>query len=292
MRIDPPKSYAWWDDWLDLDSQIYHYTTPAGLIGIVETASIWASCVTFLNDASEFKFGLDVYRAALGSVDATATEKAVVETYLGTAVGRSVYAVCFSRVDNKLSQWRGYGSNGFGFSIGFCLRDIMDCLQPWSPRAGAVIYDESQQLEYGAKVLDELIEEIRDLVDKGRDQWMEPRVRYHIGKTAPLYKHADFREEEEARILFHDEIQQIVHSPPNRLVDNVKFHALSGRIKPYIEGVKRDKAAGNILPIKSVTIGPSNEQAEAQHAVETLLTSNGYDLDVIDIRRSLTPYRP
>src|SRR4051794_36310956 len=36
------------------DGILYHYTTQKGLLGIVESAEIWATDVQYLNDASEF----------------------------------------------------------------------------------------------------------------------------------------------------------------------------------------------------------------------------------------------
>ena len=38
-------------------SVLYHYTSPAGLKGILETSSLWAADADFLNDAQELQFG-------------------------------------------------------------------------------------------------------------------------------------------------------------------------------------------------------------------------------------------
>jgi hypothetical protein len=40
------------------DDFLYHYTTPDGLIGIVETQTLWATDVFYLNDSEEFALGI------------------------------------------------------------------------------------------------------------------------------------------------------------------------------------------------------------------------------------------
>ena len=40
---------------------LYHYTTPAGLLGIFETKSIWLTHSSFLNDAKEFIYTQELF---------------------------------------------------------------------------------------------------------------------------------------------------------------------------------------------------------------------------------------
>jgi hypothetical protein len=39
----------------------YHYTTSAGIHGILKTKSFWATDYRFLNDATEFHYGLEIF---------------------------------------------------------------------------------------------------------------------------------------------------------------------------------------------------------------------------------------
>src|SRR6266508_2584918 len=39
---------------------VHHYTTPAGLIGIISTGEIWGTDIRFLNDSSELKVATDL----------------------------------------------------------------------------------------------------------------------------------------------------------------------------------------------------------------------------------------
>lgn len=38
---------------------LYHYTSDSGLLGIIETKSIWATNVRYLNDSKEYALALD-----------------------------------------------------------------------------------------------------------------------------------------------------------------------------------------------------------------------------------------
>jgi hypothetical protein len=43
-------------------STLYHYTTPAGLLGIVENNKLWATHINYLNDATELGYARDLLR--------------------------------------------------------------------------------------------------------------------------------------------------------------------------------------------------------------------------------------
>jgi len=40
--------------------ELFHYTTPAGLLGIASERKIWATHVQFLNDATELRHAVDL----------------------------------------------------------------------------------------------------------------------------------------------------------------------------------------------------------------------------------------
>ena len=46
-------------------SKVYHYTSAAGFLGIVNDSNIWATNIFFLNDYQEMKKGIDYVRKNL-----------------------------------------------------------------------------------------------------------------------------------------------------------------------------------------------------------------------------------
>jgi hypothetical protein len=132
---------------------VYHYTTPAGLKGIIKDRCVWATNVNHLNDASEYQHGIDFIReeaavrelhpeelAPAGSEVtkfmrdcARAASIAMIQHHFQEKdYSRSVFAASFfvepprstvseemSDAGDVLEQWRAYSQGGRGFSVGF-----------------------------------------------------------------------------------------------------------------------------------------------------------------------------
>jgi hypothetical protein len=102
---------------------LYHYTSSAGLLGILSSMRVWATSVEHLNDWKEIDFAVDLAKQLLLNrfSDAARTQEdrdlvqAMFNT-VGTAAKRH-YVFSLSEVGDLLSQWRAYCSVG-GYSIG------------------------------------------------------------------------------------------------------------------------------------------------------------------------------
>jgi hypothetical protein len=137
------------DDYGDL---VYHYTDQFGLVGIIERRELWATNISYLNDASEVAYGLEFFRNHNGEciqvlknslqIDdrfSSSFEK-VFEYLISQADARhflkdpkeylyvssffesaSLRKVTISGIDagDNLEQWRAYSKGGVGYSIGF-----------------------------------------------------------------------------------------------------------------------------------------------------------------------------
>ena len=51
-----------------LPSILYHYTGQTGLLGIVESAELWATKIQYMNDATEFGLALGMARQELENI--------------------------------------------------------------------------------------------------------------------------------------------------------------------------------------------------------------------------------
>lgn len=139
------------------DEELFHYTTEAGLRGIIESQALWATNAAFVNDSTEASYFFDsrlrllIDRQLRQSKRITAIEDESVREFTIranleglTAAFRntagqinSAYLTSFTRLratnpeilpaqraprtereDGVLSQWRAYGSGG-GFAIVF-----------------------------------------------------------------------------------------------------------------------------------------------------------------------------
>ncbi len=142
---------------------IYHYTTGAGLIGILKSQQLWATHISYLNDYEEHTWYFDNRLPKLLSTTLSQALNEIKKTQFGTdlieeqggfdkclkelreqliAAVRDTqmefnqpYVVSFcgtpegNIADNGLlSQWRGYGSDG-GYSIVFDTAALFDLLE-------------------------------------------------------------------------------------------------------------------------------------------------------------------
>src|SRR4051794_32982715 len=109
-----------------IPERLYHYTSPAGLIGIVSSRTVWATVMHYLNDAKEFQKAIEIAHGILYNTSADAADVASVVqacAELDEALERvsRVHVCIFSLTEQKdlLSQWRGYCPAAGGYSIGF-----------------------------------------------------------------------------------------------------------------------------------------------------------------------------
>ena len=131
---------------------VYHYTTAEGLKGIIENRCIWATNVNFLNDVSEYHHGVEIVREEIKEFQVkqeTLLAAEIEPTTLASWLAKSIIAGNIEQQLNSidyslwtfvasffdsasppteaaaidagdiLEQWRAYGRDSIGFSIGF-----------------------------------------------------------------------------------------------------------------------------------------------------------------------------
>ncbi|HEV7494344.1 hypothetical protein [Baekduia sp.] len=108
---------------------LYHYTTLDGLTGITDTSSIWASDARYMNDASEMSYAAELIETVIAEVLAEVDDQPLRSALptrpgFGNAFNYAVpfgprpFVACFCEAEDLLSQWRGYGGDDSGISLG------------------------------------------------------------------------------------------------------------------------------------------------------------------------------
>lgn len=111
---------------------VYHYTSPAGFLGLVEHHELWASEATAMNDVAEVRQGWQFIRdwvasqqgdgRMAGVLDLFAEHAAMNEAdeaplgYPGTSP-EGIYMCCASTRGDDANQWRLYGADGHGYAV-------------------------------------------------------------------------------------------------------------------------------------------------------------------------------
>ena len=105
---------------------IYHYCNVDAFKAIIQNKTLWLSSVYNLNDYKEIHWIKEkVLKKIKEYTNKNNYEKFNSFIKLYENKQTTVYIASFSQGEDLLSQWKGYGQNGQGFSLGFDLTRIM-----------------------------------------------------------------------------------------------------------------------------------------------------------------------
>lgn len=245
---------------------LWHYTSDAGFRGIVESKTLWATDAGFLNDQEELKVAATAwassYPASAAPLEAGEITVGNLHSLLTASWASKAqapdgkYVASFTEDGDLLSQWRGYGRNGF--SIGFRFSDLSQWAVDRGCSLGKVIYSAPKTAGPATTTL---------LIDPKAGK------SYIDGPDIALYKNSGFREENEWRIVAGEEAGAL------------KFRGGRFPIVPYIE------IPIELAMIAEVRLGPGTRRDEDLRAVRRILGANGAT-QATHVSHSEVPYLP
>jgi hypothetical protein len=284
---------------------LYHYTSSVGLRGVLETGSIWATDLEFLNDEQELRYGLDqllpILRDRVSECTGSRLASAILDN-LSNSQGARHFVACFCEEGDLLSQWRGYASPG-GYSLGVRTVDRVDA----SERDGSVplyrrVWYDPDDARGFANVwarlacdgFMETFSPVIEALERDSDQPVnnedlakrlyefDAEHYWRLERLCAVLKDPSFIEEKEWRILrsSHPGLKE----PPV-----IEFREGPLGLTPYTKVDLRDE--GGLIPIKEVVVGPGPNSRLRISAVKLLLDKLGYPLDT-QVRASDVPFRP
>jgi Protein of unknown function (DUF2971) len=289
---------------------LYHYTTQAGLDGILSSDSIWATHYRFMNDSMERLHGLTLFKEALfrgayekfKSLDASRT---LVDYFEKTTTNvLDAYIVCFctdtdGSVDggDRLGQWRGYAHGTQGYCLVFDSK-LVDEFHAATPQASffeSCIYSEIEQYDLCKELSTNLLvgpfsdltveslsthDSLRKAIREGPstlEDWNE--FAFNALLYSSLFKHAGFGEEKEYRLLKFFTLKSDT--------SGIQFRPGKSNPTPYIAISLALKAANS--PIKMIVVGPSMNKEQAAINLRIRLRQMG--LTNVQVGTSQIPYR-
>jgi hypothetical protein len=257
LTTDPPEA-------------LYHYTSQAGLLGIVQAGAFWATKIQYMNDSTEFARSLRLARDELTNIiskiapgDVATPERIIYHELLRTLEGLEdihIFAVCFCEEGDLLGQWRGYTGGHQGYSIGFSTAALTVITESKDFLLGKCIYDTEIQKGIVRSAIDTCFRKIKSDGALGGGHGPLADILFRCGA---LFKDPSFKEEKEWRLIsprvyFHD--------------DNLCFRTGDSMIAPYYDlGIKTDDR----LPILHVFVGPCPHMKLSCQSVTALLMKNG-----------------
>ena len=231
-------------------NELFHYTTPAGLLGIASDRKIRATHVQLLNDATELKHAIGLGVAELkgriggmGPARKLVVERAI--TLLETRQRAYLGLTSFSEKGDQLSQWRGYCAQG-GYSLGFSPSVLLATAKANKATLAKCIYDESEQRDFIRAIADSFIPTIVQSDAAAPDQRAVTVVN-SLMRVVPLMKHPSFQEEQEWRMFRHVSATA-----------GWQFRTTNNLLIPYLEFKLCADLQGNLF--SRVIAGPHDHQ--------------------------------
>jgi hypothetical protein len=287
---------------------VYHYTSMETLLKIVETSSIWATNILYLNDVSEREHCLETIRARLDSEEGHKLFGPVIESE-GEKEERGrmpflPFIASFSADRDALTQWRSYCPQGNGVCIGFRTESLKNATALLArPYRGertadimvsfeAVRYLDSTDLPFIDKVIQDALDGATEFVHSaGTRMSRDDDFWWNIEGLASGVKHPSFAAEREYRLMV---------TMVGGGAYYYRYRASRSTLVPYVAVTLPDPS--QFLPghdldpihperpffIDNVTIGPTPHPILSAEALDTFFRN--FDRDVI-IHISSVPYR-
>lgn len=279
-RFDPPKPKKQEDKKNQKDEEenfiCSHYCSLESAYHIMNSGKMYASDLTYMNDASELTFGIDVLMTALKVIVNKKRIKSGFRKWLQQIINNDsqlrngleqapVYISCFCREEDTLNQWRSYGDNGNGVCIVFNFdktlrklgRDLSDGFFMKNVKYLSRTYNKNTW----EAVIKEIEKEFEIIYNNSKNADIEQIFQYltpSLRRNIRYYKNEKFHEEKEFRqVCLNIENDDFFgrDSSRNYKLFEVKTRAVKDYIIPYI-----DLNICNIYGESAITkiiIGPS-----------------------------------
>lgn len=259
---------------------IWHYTTQRGFLGILHTRELWASHLSYLNDAQEFRYALDLWESALesrlqaGSLShaMAATVAASFRAAHGPSSEAGPYVISFSMRENDLSQWRAYSGAEVGYALGFD-RDRFpnELTSAWPMELQGCSYNEDAHRQQLMKICDALVKRLPPSCHASDVEAVRATsAAWHaFTQIAPTFKQEAFDGESEIRLIS----QRSAIGPETKR----GVRAAGSFLVPYLALPLRSLLD---LGLDEVVVGPCAHPELAVAGAQAALRLNGVSHDV------------
>lgn len=253
--------------------RLYHYTTFNGLLGIVDTSSLWASDIRYMNDSAELKHTANlIANEVTNRIGRGHPNPDLLNQFLDWVThritnGHMLFATSFRANGNLLSQWRGYSRIGKGVSLGFNPEVILECAEKQSFQIGRCIYDRKEQKGLIRQVVDSVEHIAKTHIEPPNDSYQKifQEIESDLLRIAAILKHPSFKEEEEWRIV----------SPviTDFLKEPVLFREGVSMLVPYIQ-FNLTPSSNRPIALEHLFLGPTPNITISMNSLTMFLAKN------------------
>lgn len=193
----------------EVPEKLYHYTNSTGLIGILTSGKIWTTKIHYLNDKSEIQLAFKYIRAEIESQrnghrkTRTNEELDIMVEVLDIVEEINISVASFTAKGDQLSQWRGYGNIGHGYSLGFYGQELMNTVNNnKNYQLVPCVYDEQEHFQMIKELVDTApVINVKKNPAYGRFSLYQTTFGDAALTVAAMIKSVGFVEEEEWRLI-------------------------------------------------------------------------------------------
>ena len=319
------------------ETLIYHYCSASTFIAIMKSKSIRLSDLNKTNDYQEKKWASRIIAQVLRERfesnginfdleedywynDSSPNHLQYYKNEMNSILfnEKPIFISCFSQKGDLLSQWRAYGQDGTGLSIGFDYKKLKSLHKGKNILIEKVCYQEVSQKNKLGALIDNAISYMRTMFSEDQVKISEDFNVYfenefdcfcevlldYIGQVGCTIKNPAFSQEKEIRVIYdanfpiHEvegdwelsEAERFFHNTEN--VDDFVFKPIDyfyrdNQLVPYCD-LDFSKLINQEL-IREIVIGPKCGFSEDD--VYYFLFIHGFDANHINIRKSTATYR-
>lgn len=268
------------------ETLLWHYTNGSGLLGILESGTLYSTQVSCLNDSSEIRYGTSLFKNALIALLPKYSANAAIEPFLQRYLKlmeeeperpnhapSPFFVTCFSQQEDDLNQWRSYCGGENGYAIGFVASTLFGSPNSVMVR---VNYDRTLHEKLAAEIAEATVKFLQDGLDNKRaespQKWEEEFFTYwdpFITRLAPMVKDPGFSSENEYRIIHEFHIGEL---------KDMKFVQKRTMLSRHLalSFPFGGEAWVPRLPVAKVLVGPCRHREITRISVDTLLRKMGY----------------
>ena len=290
----------------DEDCQIFHYTSPVGLNGILTNNALRFTDRNYLNDYSEGRYVLELclksrFELSLPKKYRDFYRKTCKRLYNNLSVKkRHVYQCSFSLDKDNLSLWNYYTKNDGvkGYNIGFNSNELKESLilNDKIPQnhgikvfGGKVIYNVRKQKEIVKNIVNDFSTVIQENIDNDNCCRIAIEVLFEkILQVGAFFKSNCFKNEKEFRLVI------FFVAVWDEKTKSVKFMLLNKRATTYEKN-------GLLIPyvdiefktnvLREIVISPTLSFEEICGNIKNALKLHSYNENQIQISKSNIPVR-
>lgn len=272
----------------------YHYCSADTFINIMQSKVLWLCNLTESNDEDELRITYstiwDSVKEGLKSTDLNKDDLSDVIKIIDNQCKIQIsvdppFGICFCRQEDLLSQWKEYGDETKGLSLGFDLNwFIRHGIKQQKPMT-SFIQSNAIGIDNVIYSSDQFVQDMTEAIYKaikidGKASWITritPTLKHYSG----FIKNSSFKAEDEIRIVYYP----VASSMDFKVKDVSGISGLKTNVKDRYEIPWTDDSS---QALRSICIGHNCPLSETD--ILEILRKNNLDTG-INITKSTIPYR-